>query len=171
MRGRTEQALQHMRDDPSSDLTDFNVRRAVPDGKQSRCRSCSRLWYEENRDAHRANVRRNTKAILARNRRLMTDYLLEHPCVDCGERDVRCLDFDHREGSDKVREVCRLIHNAGSWTRVLAEIEKCDVRCANCHRRVTVERGRFWRQTVYEQVRAELEAETLARLERVFQGS
>jgi ferredoxin len=48
------------------------------------------------------------------------------------------------------------------------EIAKCDVRCANCHRRVTAERGSWWRQAVYEQSRAEQVAASQARLECVF---
>jgi hypothetical protein len=119
--------------------------------------------------AHRANVRRNTKALIQRNRALLTDYLLEHPCVDCGERDVRCLDFDHREGTEKLDNVCSLVHEAVSWSRILSEIEKCDVRCANCHRKVTMKRAGWWRQLVYEEARAAATAESHARLERVFQ--
>jgi hypothetical protein len=63
-------------------------------------------------------------------------YLLEHPCVDCGETDWQVLDFDHRDPGTKCDHVARLVHNA-SWATVLQEIEKCDVRCANCHRRKT----------------------------------
>jgi hypothetical protein len=148
-------------------LSEFNLRRAAHDGLQSRCRPCSKQWYQDNAVTHRANVRRNSRALIKRNRAAVTDYLLAHPCVDCGERDVRCLDFDHREGTDKITNVCTLVHNAGSWLRILAEIEKRDVRCANCHRRVTVQRGGYWRQQVHEQVAAELAAESLARLERV----
>ena len=54
------------------------------------------------------------------------------------------------------------------WRTVLAEIEKCDVRCANCHRRITVERGGWWRQAVYERSREEQSVTSDARLERVF---
>ncbi|MEF3403445.1 hypothetical protein [Agromyces sp. CCNWLW203] len=73
-------------------------------------------------------------------------YLLAHPCVDCGEADVRVLDFDHRVGSGKQAEVMRLVQNGYSVHRVMAEIVKCDVRCRNCHAKVTYERlGENWR--------------------------
>ncbi|RXZ47899.1 hypothetical protein ESP57_15390 [Agromyces fucosus] len=76
-------------------------------------------------------------------------YLLAHPCVDCGEADVRVLDFDHRVGSGKQAEVMRLVQNGYSVTRVMAEIAKCDVRCRNCHAKVTYERlGDNWRTTL-----------------------
>ena len=74
------------------------------------------------------------------------DYLLEHPCVDCGEADIRVLDFDHRDGEDKTGEVMKLAKAAYSWRRGSAEIAKCDVRCRNCHAKVTYERlGVTWR--------------------------
>jgi hypothetical protein len=148
-------------------LTDFNVRRAADDGLQSRCRACSKEWYERNRLTHMANVRRNSKAIIARNRILLAAYLADNPCVDCGESDIRCLDFDHRDAAEKVDDVARLMCNALSWRRILAEIEKCDVRCANCHRRVTVERGGWWRQAVYLETQQEVAAISTTRLERL----
>lgn len=56
------------------------------------------------------------------------------PCSDCGRTfPPYCMDFDHRDGSDKVGAVSELIFMVGkaAW---LAEIEKCDLVCANCHR-------------------------------------
>ena len=43
------------------------------------------------------------------------------------------LEFDHRDPSAKADDVGRLVH-AGTVVAVRAEIEKCDVRCGNCHR-------------------------------------
>lgn len=54
-------------------------------------------------------------------------------CVDCGESDPICLDFHHRSPIDKLFEVPR---NTGfSLKQVQEEIEKCDLVCANCHRK------------------------------------
>lgn len=64
----------------------------------------------------------------------VSDYLLSHPCVDCGEADVIVLDFDHvREKKDC--DVNALVYGWSSLARLMREIAKCDVRCANCHRR------------------------------------
>jgi hypothetical protein len=46
------------------------------------------------------------------------------------------LEFDHRDPGTKLLTVNRLAINR-PWSRVSAEIEKCDVRCVNCHRRRT----------------------------------
>ena len=78
------------------------------------------------------------------NKRKLYAYLSSHPCVDCGQTDIRCLEFDHVRGN-KTTTISDLIQRAASWSTIEAEIAKCEVRCANCHRRKTLERGKWWR--------------------------
>ncbi|MBI5138268.1 MAG: hypothetical protein HZA95_00515 [Candidatus Vogelbacteria bacterium] len=47
------------------------------------------------------------------------------------------LEFDHRGDVLKIKAVSTLIGVRSSIEKVKAEIDKCDVRCANCHRRKT----------------------------------
>jgi hypothetical protein len=79
--------------------------------------------------------------IKTENRQRLYAYLSEHPCVDCGETDVRVLEFDHVR-DNKSANIAGLLNNAVSWSTIEKEIAKCDVRCANCHRIKTNERGR-----------------------------
>lgn len=58
-------------------------------------------------------------------------YLLDHPCVDCGETNPVKLQFDHRDPSQKNEGIARLMSKSES--KIWEEINKCDVRCANCH--------------------------------------
>jgi len=132
-------------------LTAFNIMRRAKDGRQPRCRDCCRAWYVENSDRHKVATTDRAKKQRRRNQVWIVAYLLQHPCVDCGQRDIRCLDFDHRPGTWKLKHVTKLVHEAASLASIEREIEKCDVRCANCHRRRTAERGNFWRQAVYEE--------------------
>ena len=67
------------------------------------------------------------------------------PCVDCGEADLRVLDLDHEDPELKLSGVARLLGMHVPWERIEAEIEKCSVRCANCHRRRTAEQLGYWR--------------------------
>lgn len=57
-------------------------------------------------------------------------------CVDCGVGDPVVLDFDHRPGVEKCFNVSDAVRKGLGRDRILLEIEKCDVRCANCHRRM-----------------------------------
>lgn len=73
------------------------------------------------------------------NRVKIVQYLKSHPCIDCGESDIRVLDFDHVDPSSKTQNVTRMAcASTYSWDRVKEEIDKCEIRCANCHRKKTI---------------------------------
>ncbi|MET0664959.1 MAG: hypothetical protein ABW008_05335, partial [Acidimicrobiales bacterium] len=74
--------------------------------------------------------------------RFLVGYFADHPCMDCGERDPLVLEFDHL--SDKRFMIARGLRDK-SWEALLAEMAKCEVVCANCHRRRTATRGGFAR--------------------------
>jgi len=82
-----------------------------------------------------------------RNRDFLLEYLLIHPCVDCGEDDPIVLDFDHVKGK-KFKNVGRLCINGFSTDSIKKEIDKCDVRCANCHRRKTAKEFGWYKAMV-----------------------
>jgi len=63
---------------------------------------------------------------------LILEYFQTHPCIDCGESDPRTLEFDHRGPKNfTIGDVLRRADVA----LIAAEIELCDVRCSNCHRK------------------------------------
>jgi hypothetical protein len=75
-------------------------------------------------------------------REYIYDYLSTHPCMECGESDSRVLEFHHRHG--KSMAVSEMVAGGYPVGTIQAEIDKCDVLCANCHRKKTVnERGWF----------------------------
>lgn len=73
---------------------------------------------------------------------------LESKCMDCDFSDPRCLDFDHLR--DKEFNVSQMVQRAMSWTKILKEIEKCDIVCANCHRIRTHVRGNWIRNVTIQ---------------------
>lgn len=148
-------------------LSDYNIRRAAKDGLQSRCRDCSKQWYAANRDQHRANVAALKPVRRRRLQARLFEYLDEHPCVDCGEDDLRVLDFDHRDPALKRACVGAMVGDEMPWKRIRVEMEKCDVRCANCHRKRTAQIGDWGRHREQAREDEQLNADAAARLTSV----
>lgn len=66
--------------------------------------------------------------------RKVLDEIKDVPCMDCGIKyPPFVMDFDHRDPTQKVDGLARLVRS-GSMRKMLAEVEKCDVVCSNCHR-------------------------------------
>jgi hypothetical protein len=109
--------------------------RGYPD--RDRQREHWRNYYHRHPD--RAAARRQKK------RRARADWFQELKatlvCAQCGESDAACLDFHHRDGEEKTCAVADLVRNEASEERILAEIGRCVVLCANCHRKLHA--GRF----------------------------
>jgi hypothetical protein len=70
-------------------------------------------------------------------REKILDFLSKKKCIDCGENDPIVLDFDHIDRDKKFKSVSQMLCGHYSFETILKEIEKCEVRCANCHRRKT----------------------------------
>jgi hypothetical protein len=118
-------------------LEDFNRLKKAPDGRQFNCRECNKAYHYANWDRHMEQIRRRTAAQIETNQRVIVEHLVSHPCVDCGERDIVVLEFDHIGPKSAI--VSSLVGH--STKRLLAEIAMCEVRCANCHRRATAQRA------------------------------
>lgn len=95
-----------------------------------------KLWYRANLERETARLKAHREA-----RRLFLDAVkLTAGCADCGYRThPAALEFDHISG-DKVGNLGTM-RSRSSWARLVAEIEKCEVVCANCHRVRTATRG------------------------------
>lgn len=107
-----------------------------------RCANCHRIkTVEHDRGGRSSHPLREPRK---KTFRLVYDYLLSHPCVDCGCSDIRVLEFDHVYG-EKIDAVSHMLSQSCGWPRIMSEIAKCEVRCANCHRIKTYERGGWWR--------------------------
>jgi hypothetical protein len=87
-----------------------------------------RRWRAKNPD----RVRELHAAAYAATRALL-DELKDVPCMDCGRTfPPECVDFDHRPGETKRFS---LNHSGGRTSgAIMAEVAKCDIVCANCHR-------------------------------------
>ncbi len=115
----------------------------------------NKAWYEANKAkayaATQAWSKRNPEKVKAYGRRwksqkhaymraVLNRYKRWLGCKDCGEKDPVVLQFDHARGT-KTDGVGRLMNRPRAILK--AELAKCDVRCANCHVRVTFARGQY----------------------------
>ena len=127
---------------------EFSIKNKKTGLRRTWCRECARAYgrqhYRQNRWPYLERRREWRRGERPRIVAAVADFLRAHPCVDCGERDILLLDFDHRDPATKVAPVSRMMHGA-SMSAVLAEIAKCDVRCGNCHRTKTAAQ-RNWRK-------------------------
>jgi hypothetical protein len=132
------------------DLAEFNRNSARRDGFQAFCQRCMQAYqaahYEKNQKRHIARVRQDNVRRKAAVAAELETFLRAHPCVGCGTTDIRVLEFDHRPEELKSANVSAMVGMGLPWDRILQEIAKCDVRCANCHRIKTITRGGHFRQ-------------------------
>lgn len=102
------------------------------------CVNCHRL---RTRDAERLRPRQHSTAPVQlarlerwRSQATLLNELRDVPCVDCHGRFEACaMDFDHRDPTTKEHTVTRMVGRS-SDDAILAEVAKCDIVCANCHR-------------------------------------
>lgn len=93
-------------------------------------------------EARRKHYHANKQQYLDRNAQAKAEKLAwmreqkNVPCMDCGQSyPYYVMDFDHRDPTQKLALVSRLV--GWGWDRLRAEVAKCDVVCANCHRERT----------------------------------
>lgn len=142
MRGGAEAARQKRCPRCAMNLSEgeFGPNASRRDGLQSVCKACRRSYLAERyarSPSARAPIRRWNEKARREAREIIDRHLRCHPCVDCGEPDPVVLEFDHRPGTKKCFNLADAVRRRRCASSILAEIAKCDVRCANCHRRVT----------------------------------
>ena len=114
--------------------TAYNKLSRSPDGFQGYCQDCSRTRGRTSYRIHKDGGVRRTKQ---RNEDLRERIAKAKsvPCTDCGGTfPTVCMDFDHLPGFEKSYSIATMLRHRMAWKTVQAEIDKCDVVCANCHR-------------------------------------
>lgn len=103
-------------------------------GKTSYCPSCQREYAKEN---YHQNKERYFKHAKIRDQKLdqVINERKDVPCKDCGVKyPPFVMDFDHINPENKEFSISRMRRSRMAFKKIIAEIEKCDVVCANCHR-------------------------------------
>jgi len=100
------------------------------------CKECCK-------ETRKRNYEKNKKVTFDRNNRKRTnlrkwfeEYKKTLSCIKCGENHPACLDFHHIDSTTKEHTISLMIGGTYSIDTVMREIEKCDILCANCHRKL-----------------------------------
>ncbi len=113
------------------------------------CKGCSRKYiqthYKNNIGYYLDKALKRNNMIKQRSFEFLGPYLLNHPCVDCGESNILVLEFDHKERKMKDGEISRIIENGATLNKLIVEVQKCEVRCANCHKIKTAYENKNWK--------------------------
>jgi len=112
-------------------LTEFH--RSERRGYQAWCMSCRKeydaAYHQANRERRALQKKRQLQEFVAWYRGLKEGK----PCADCGGVfHSAAMQWDHLPGCDKVADLGTL-RGKRSRRRVLEEIAKCELVCANCH--------------------------------------
>ena len=132
------------------DIEEFNWKYKALGVRHKTCRECMK-WFVKRyfrgsaHDEHLRNVKERKKAARVVAREYVWDYLSTHPCIQCGESDPRVLEFHHRDSVQKEKDIARMVGDGLSTGRIQAEIDKCDIYCSNCHRKLTMDERGHWK--------------------------
>ena len=125
----------------------FNVNKARKDGYQTSCKNCqakaNRIYYKKNKKRCINVIRLNKrKRALENHIKIITKYF-NKPCVDCNKiYHPSSLVFDHVK--NKSEGVGSLVRSGYAWSVIKKEIDKCQVRCQNCHFLKTSRQFNHW---------------------------
>lgn len=101
-------------------LEDFYSHKLTSDGKDSICKECRKAISKKQK---------------AKMKELIESIKKESKCIRCGEDEPVALDFHHL-GDDKQFNIGQAVTDGHGMQKILDEIEKCVVLCANCHRKL-----------------------------------
>ncbi len=129
----------------------------VKDKKSGRLHAQCKLCYKEHRQSYYAHhyekykesyllrAKAHREKLRAEFRSNMLQYMSDKACIDCDEADIRVLELDHIDPKSKLFNVSQAVKLGHTWKEVVAEIKKCRILCANCHKRRTAKQFNWYK--------------------------
>ena len=131
------------------EISNFRRDRRARDGYQAKCKDCfkkSEKIAKRHKEPVRKQYLKNRQSLLVdKCKTIVINHLKSSVCVDCGENDILVLDFDHIDPHTKEFSISRLVLRGTSTQRLKKEMAKCEIRCANCHRKRTAIQFGSWK--------------------------
>ncbi len=120
----------------------------------AQCKECYRTsrkqtyakHYEKYKEVYRERAKKRHQEQREKFRQNILAYLKDKACKSCGESDVRVLEFDHLDPYQKGFTISQAVKLNKSWDNVLTEIKKCQILCANCHRKRTCSQADWYKK-------------------------
>ncbi len=129
----------------------FNFKNKKLNLRSKVCKACTRKaikdHYQRNRSYYLSKANKRNEKQKKEQQELLLEFLSKNPCIDCGESDPIVLEFDHIE--NKFENVSVMVKSRFSTKKLLEEIKKCEIRCANCHRRKTARDFNWYRHKMH----------------------
>lgn len=103
------------------------------------CRKCDndrfKSWRSRNKEYQTKRSSDWIKNVRIPRLKKFINKIKSNPCTDCGVKySPWVMEFDHLDRYKKFRNVSKMVANGMSEKRILEEISKCELVCANCHR-------------------------------------
>ena len=125
--------------------SDFHRNTRRPDGLQYCCKECKgkidKKGYQKDKQSYIDRTKNNKKRLCDE----INEIKASKGCLYCEELDPCCLEFHHLNSATKEATISRLMHT-GQRLKALQEVDKCDIVCSNCHKKLHAGRALFPRQ-------------------------
>lgn len=103
--------------------------------RHSECKECHKKYdtkhYNRKKEYYLEKARKHKEKV----RKWFVNFKRDKKCIECGESHPACFVFHHRDSSKKEISIGNAIRMGWGIERLKKEIEKCDILCANCHRK------------------------------------
>jgi len=113
------------------ELTEFNKHRY---GVTSWCKECVRDRSKQHYEENNISLKEKQRLYIQQRREWFNEFKKTLKCIKCGENHIACLEFHHRDPKQKEFSIAGAVSHSNK-EKVIKELEKCDVLCANCHRK------------------------------------
>jgi len=107
-------------------FTEFHRDRSRKSGLYPVCKECRKKEWQEGKSKTKKRQMKKLNWFYKMKKQLK--------CENCPEDRWYCLDFHHKNSDEKEAAVAIMLHKNYNKKKILEEIKKCQVLCANCHR-------------------------------------
>ncbi len=117
----------------NKDISCFSNNKSKKDGLNCECKECANQYLKEHYSKNKIYYAKNAKAQKKKTKQWLYELKMGLKCAHCEADNPIVLDFHHIDPTTKEATVAHISRN-NAKERILKEIAKCIVLCANCHR-------------------------------------